>query len=292
MKKKIGIFILLVVGFVLFLFIRFAVLGSQNAFGKLKIISSPASTVFVNNVAIGKVPYEDKYKVGEYLLKLIPEDIASDTATWQRKIKVYKNAMTYVNLEMGSSDLTTAGDVMDVVKLDKMLAGDKGEVSIDTEPAGAIIYLDNDEKGVASVTLSDIPKGDHELSVFMPGFFRRTQKINVVPGYRINAYVKLAVDPNQSPAFKDIETKKASSSSAASDGSTSSAAGENAIKIFGTPEGTLNVREDASVDATKSATVNEGDTFNILEIKGTWYKIEYEDGKQGWISSEYTRKQE
>ena len=72
----------------------------------------------------------------------------------------------------------------------------------------------------------------------------------------------------------------------------SSVSGKNTIIVRGTPEGTLNVREDASVSATKSATVNEGDTFTILEEKSNWYKIEYSPGKQGWVSAEYTRKQE
>src|SRR3989339_368903 len=283
MKKKIGIFILLVVGFVLFVMVRFILLDTQNTTGKLKIVSYPASSVFINNVAIGKVPFEDKHKVGEFLLKLIPEENATQTASWQRKIKVYKNALTYVNVELGSTDLTTAGDIMDVTKMDKVLNGDKGEVSVETEPSGAIIYLDNDEKGVAPVILTDVLKGDHELSVFMPGFFRRTQKINVVPGYRINAYVKLAIDPNQSPSFKVEDIKKDASPSA----TPSSPSGGQKVVVRGTPEGFLNVREDATVTASKAAEVKEGDIFEVLEEKSSWYKIEYETGKQGWISSEY-----
>jgi len=288
MKKKIGIAGLLIVGFVLFLIIRYIVLSSQNVFGKLKIQSSPASSVFVNNVAIGKVPYEDKYKAGEYLLKLIPEDSATQTASWQRKIKVYKNALTYVNLELGSTDISTAGDVLDLAKMDKVLPGDKGEITVETEPAGALIYLDNDEKGVASVTLSEVPKGDHELSVFMPGFFRRTMKVNVVPGYRINAYIKLAVDPNQSPNLRIEETPQATQAAS----KIKPPADSFKVVVRGTPEGFLNVREDASVEAAKAAEVKEGDTFDVLEEKGTWYKIEYTSGSQGWISSEYTRKEE
>lgn len=288
MKKKIGVAALLVVGFLLFLIIRFAVLSNTNVYGRLKVVTSPASSVFVNNVAIGKVPYEDKYKAGEYLLKLIPEDSASETASWQRKVTVNKNTLTYVNIELGSADITTAGEVLDVAKTDKVLSGDKGEVSVDTEPSGAIIYLDNDEKGVASVTLSDVPKGDHELSVFMPGFFRRNIKINIVPGYHINAYVKLAVDPNQSPNLKIEELPVATQSANKTSGS-AAAAGAKKIKIFGTPEGFLNVRMDASVTASKAAEVKEGEIYSVLHEKGTWYEIEYANGQNGWISSEYTR---
>ncbi len=252
-------------------------------------MSSPVATIFINNVAIGKVPFEDKYKAGEYLLKLIPEENATQTASWQRKITIRKKSLTTVSVELGSNDISTAGDVFNVVKTDTAFGSDKGEVSVETEPTGAIVYLDNDEKGVAPAILSNISKGDHELSVLMPGFFRRTKKIVVASGYRVNAYMKLAVDPVQSPTFKIVDTiKDATPSSSA----TTTTSGGQTIVVKGTPEGTLNVREDATVTASKSATVNEGDKFSVLEEKSGWYKIEYISGKQGWISGEYTRKEE
>ncbi|MBI4973948.1 PEGA domain-containing protein [Candidatus Roizmanbacteria bacterium] len=289
MKKKIGILLLLLLGFFLFVAIRFFLIDTQNTFGELRIVSSPNATVFINNVAIGKIPFDDKYKAGEYLLKLIPEENATQTASWQRKITVRKKSLTTVSVELGSNDISTTGDVFDVAKTDTAFGSDKGEVSVETEPTGAIVYLDNDEKGVAPAILSNISKGDHELSVLMPGFFRRTKKIVAVPGYRVNAYMKLAVDPVQSPTFKIVDTIKDATPSS---NVPSTTPGKLTILVKGTPEGTLNVREDATVSASKSATVNEGDKFSVLEEKSGWYKIEYISGKQGWISSQYTKKQE
>ena len=101
--------------------------------------------------------------------------------------------------------------------------------------------------------------------------------------------MKLAVDPVQSPTFKIVDTIKDATPSSTT---TSTTSGKQTIVVKGTPEGTLNVREDATVTASKSATVNEGDKFSVLEEKSGWYKIEYISGKQGWISGEYTRKQE
>lgn len=290
MKKKIGIVMLLLTGFILFVFIRFALLNNQNAFGRLKVVTSPAATVFLNNVATGKVPYEDRMKAGEYLMKLIPEENATSTASWQHKIKVQNNTLTFVNVELGSTDISTGADVFDVVKLNKVLPGDKGQMYVETEPSGAIVYLDNDEKGVAPLVLSDVGKGDHEISIFMPGFFRRTQKINIVPGYQINAYVKLAVDPNQSPTF-NLEGSSSSSSSATQSAS-SAPSGKNQIEIIDTPTGWLRVRDDATINASESGRVNPGDKFEILEEKENWYKIAFDGNKTGWISKEYTRKLE
>ena len=234
MKKKVGILLLLLLGFFLFVVVRFFILETQNTFGELSIEASHGATVFINNVAIGKVPFDDKYKAGEYLLKLIPEENATQTASWQRKIIVRKRSRTAVSVELGSSDISTAGNVFDIAKTDTPtpLGSEKGEVNIETEPTGAIIYLDNDEKGVSPAILSNIPKGDHELSVIMPGFLRRTQKIIAVPGYRVNAYMKLSVDPVESPTFKIVDTIKDATPSS---GAISGAPGNQTIVVKGTP---------------------------------------------------------
>ena len=62
------------------------VFNNQNDYGRLKIISSPTVSIFLNSNMIGKTPFDDKYKVGDYLIKLIPEGTATDTASWNGKI--------------------------------------------------------------------------------------------------------------------------------------------------------------------------------------------------------------
>lgn len=284
MKGKIIFLLFLVVIFIIFIIFRFIIFDFQNTDGQLRIVSSPTSSVFINNVAIGKVPFDLKYKVGEYSLKLIPE--ATATATWQRKITINKKAVTYINVELGSSDLSTAGVIFNVVKSVAQTKKDTGELSIESDPPNALIYLDNDEKGVSSLDLVDIPKGDHELSVFMPGFIRHTQKVNINSGYKILAYVKLAIDPSQNPPLKSESKKEASESSIP----VKSIESGPSITIKGTPDGWLRVREEPSVNASESARVNEGDTFGLLEEKENWYKIKYDGTNEGWVSAEYTEK--
>ena len=112
MKKKIGILLLLLLGFFLFVAIRFFFLDTQNTFGQLRIMSSPVATIFINNVAIGKVPFEDKYKAGEYLLKLIPEGKCYPDRLLAEKDNNTKKSLTTVSVELGSNDISTAGDVL------------------------------------------------------------------------------------------------------------------------------------------------------------------------------------
>ena len=288
MKNKLMLLLVLVLMFVVFVVIRYFIFDKNNENGKLKVISSPGASIFINNTIIGKTPFDNNYKVGEYLLKLIPEGTATETASWNGKIKIYKNAMTYVNRELGSSDVTSSGEVFTTEKINSK--DPYGEVYVETDPQGAIITLDSDEKGTAPLILSSVLKGEHELSVYMPGFFRRTEKINVDSGYRVNASFKLALDATQTKL--EDKTKIASESSSNSS--------VKHIIIKNNEQGWLRVRADGLIDATEEAKVKVGEKYELLDEKTGWYKIKFNDNQnglvsgqfsEGWISSEYSTKE-
>lgn len=290
MKKKFLFLLLLILLFGAFLGYRFIVMDKQNAFGRVQVISTPQTSVFIEDQIVGQTPYEDKHKTGEFLIKLIPQGTASGAATWQGKVSVYKNALSYVNFELGKTDVETAGEIFTTTKMDK--GSDRGQISVETEPTGALVSLDNDEKGVAPLILDNVPAGDHELSVFMPGFFRRTKKINVDPGYKVNAWFKLGIDVNNQNK-KDTTQKEASGSASTKQKSTqpTPASDKLTIVINQTPLGYLRVREKPSIAASESAQVKPGTSFAVVDQESGWYKIEYEKGKEGWVSGEYTTKQ-
>jgi len=294
MKSKLSLLFILVLLFVGFVVVRYFIIDKQNEYGKIKIISSPTASVFINSTFIGKTPYEDKYKVGEFLLKLIPETTASDTASWNGKINIYKNALTYVNRELGSSDIASAGEIFTTTKMTKKPTNsDTGEIYVETEPQGAIVTLDSDEKGVAPALMENVLRGDHEISVFMPGFFRRTQKINVDPSFRVNAFFKLAIDQSSSFAKEsDDKTKTASNSGIVTN--------KTYVTIRENPQGWLRVRVDGSIDASESAKVKPGEKYEFLDEKTGWFKIKFNGSQiglvegsfaEGWVSSEYSSKE-
>jgi len=285
MKNKLILLSVLVVLFIAFIIIRYFIFNQQSNFGKLKVLSSPSATIFLNNLAVGKTPFEDKIKENEYLLKLIPEGTATDTASWQGKIRIYRNSLTYVDRELGSSDLTSAGVIFTTTKMvGKPQRAENGEIEVETEPAGAIVYLDNDEKGIAPLILTDVPKGDHELSVYNPGFFRRTQKINVDAGYRVIGKFKLAIDQSQKKIESEDKKEKETTKSADLK--------KTYVVVNDTPTGWLRVREEPSLAASEAAKVKPKDKFELLEEKNGWYKINYEKDKEGWISGQYAEKKE
>ena len=150
-------------------------------------------------------------------------------------------------------------------------------VYIETEPIGAIIKLDNDEKGVSPLLLSEVSKGAHEISISLPGYFPKIKKINIETGYRINAIFKLAIDQSQI-LEEDIASKSAEIE-----------VQENEIEIIETEVGFLRVRQEPNVNSEEVGRVNPGDIFKILEEASGWIKINYEPSKEGWVSKTYTK---
>lgn len=295
MKKKLLIVIGLVIIFIVVIFIRFFWIDRQNASGRIKILSSPAATIFINDVAIGKTPFEiSNQKVGEYSIKLIPDEADKNTVSWEGKIPVYKNTLTYVSRELGTSELTSAGEILTVVPMEEKPDGNNGEVLIETDPPGAIIYLDNDEKGIAPLKLDNVPAGDHELAVYMPGFFRRALKIKVEKGYQVKASFKLALDQTHKSLESELEAVRKQASAEAQqkeesedEETTEETTESTTIEILDTEVGYLNVRSEASVNGDIVTTVNPGEQYEYTDEENGWYYITVEDGSVGWVSGDY-----
>lgn len=295
MKKKFLFLLLLIVGFIVFIGVRFYTLNKTNQGGRLKITSAPSSSVFIDSAALGRTPFEQKMKEGEYTIKLIPEGVNAQTVSWQGKVKIYKDSMTVVNRELGSSDVSSAGEILTITKMETAPKnGNNGEVSIETEPSGAIVYLDNDEKGVSPLLMQDVLKGDHEISVFLPGFFRRTTKINVDGGNRTTAEFSLSVDATAKNVDElrkqklQAKEKEASDSAKAKEAATTSTTKK--VTIQSTPTGFLRVRQDPSTTSSEVARVKPDEKYELVEETDGWYKIKLDDGTVGWISSEFAVK--
>ncbi len=294
MKAKLALLFILVLGFVIFVTVKFFIFDKQNEIGKLKILSSPPASIFIDNVAIGKTPFENNYKTGEYILKLIPEGSATETASWNGKIQVYQNALTYVNRELGTSDINSAGEIFTTTRMKTSpKSGGYGEIDVNTDPQGAIVTLDNDEKGVAPLIMQDVPQGDHELSVYMPGFFRRTQKINVDTGYVVNASFKLAINQTEQAQLSPTPTLDQTATQSAA------LSGKTVVSINDNPQGWLRVRADASIDASEEAKIKTGGTYEYVDSQDGWYEIKFNGDEKdlvsgsfdtGWVSSEYATK--
>lgn len=69
---------------------------------------------------------------------------------------------------------------------------------------------------------------------------------------------------------------------------TPSVIAEAGVKILDTPTGFLRVR--ASIGGSEIGQVTPGETYPLVEEKSGWFAITFEEGKTGWISSDYAEK--
>jgi hypothetical protein len=306
MKQKVGFLIGIVLLFVVIGIIITVVRSRSPKQGELKVESQPTASVFLDEKHIGRTPIgKTSYKVnsGEYTLKITPDTGAVTLANFQEKIKISPNTLTYVDVILSESDLTTSSYVL---WLEKM-TGKKSELSVVTTPDGANVLLDDEPKGISPMIISDVTPGDHTLSVVSRGFITRTVKIKLNAGYRLIASIKLSLAPGGTAPTEDTtatgsgkpaETKptpKGSITGTPKVTPTKSTSAEPAkpyALIKDTPTGFLRVRSDAATTSAELARVKPGEKYSILDEKTDWFKIQLEATKSGWISSQYAQKVE
>lgn len=279
----------------------------------LQISSSPKSTVLLDGKEVGKTPYYDeKLQPLEYTLKLVPED--SKLVTWESKIKLNPEVLTVVNRELGIASETSTGEIL---ALEKISQKDISEVSIVTTPNLTNVKFDKQDQGQSPVLVKNVTPSDHEIQVSLPGYIDRTVKVRTVAGYRLNASIQLAALTTTinlpSPTTSMTSSPSATNSSKATNKTPSpqpsasplnspspsktstptSTPGvvtdPNKVLILDTPTGWLRVRETPG--GAEIGKVNPGEKYPyISEQAPDWVKIEYQTGKQGWVSSQYVKK--
>jgi len=299
MKKK----ILFVTGLVLILTL-FLLTGCQlPSFKKkkaaLQITSNPKTTVFLDEKHLGQTPFfDEKIKPGEYTLKLVPEQTDIVLSSWQTRVKLNPGILTVVNRNIGITEDESSGYVL---TLEKITDKEKTSMAIVTTPDSCVVNLDGEPKGFAPISLEDVSAGDHLLTISTPSYREETIKAKTVKGYKLTVSVQLAKGPEEekkpeaTESAKEDSTKKPESKKTPKEGlkeSTPSAEMEKPyVKIKETPTGWLKVRSEPSTaggDETVITKIKPGEVYKFIESNDTgWYKIEYEEGKQGWISGKY-----
>ncbi len=298
MKRKI-VFVLILIGLITGVGFVVKALGSRTPKqGELQVESAPVASIFLDNKNIGRSPYKDKVDAGEYTLKLVPESTTDQLSSWEGKVTVGSNLLTYVNADLSGSELSTA---VDVVWLEK-ITSQQAELSVTTNPDGATILVDDQTKGVTPLSIQDISPGDHTVSVTSLGFLTRTLKIKATPGYRLIANLKLALSPGSQIPSSSPSATPSPQASAKSTPKTSKTASSSAntvadpprpfVILQDTPTGFLRVRMEASTGASEAARVNPGEKYTIVDSKDGWYEIEYDGTNSGWVSAQYAEKVE
>jgi len=141
MKQKVFFLVILLVVIALIIGIVRMFVGKSPKQGDLRVDSTPVASVFLDNKHIGRTPLgatSFKVDAGEYTIKIVPESATTQYASWQGKIRITPNVLTYVNGTLAESELASA---IDVLWLEKT-TGAKGELSVTTTPDSATVMLD------------------------------------------------------------------------------------------------------------------------------------------------------
>lgn len=253
----------------------------STASAELKVVASPNATIFLDDKMIGKTPFDEKQKNGEYILKLIPEEASANFSTWQGKISLYPSVLTYVKRDLGPSELTSAGEIVTLEKIKTSTP----QISVSSTPDGLQVLIDGQERGISPLTVDSSP-GEHEVTVSATGFTARSIRIATIENYKVVVNFQLALSSVDQLQTLETPTEATQAGKIAT---TTPAASKPYVLIKDTPTGFLRVRLDASLAATEVAQLKPGDKVEFLEEKEGWFKVLYSDGKEGWVSQRYAQ---
>lgn len=278
MKK---IFLLLVpvfIAIIVFLMVTFFI---DPSFGKgaLQATSTPESNVYLDGKLIGKTPLckcelQDMLPSGVHDIKLIPT--SGDLSTYEERITITKSTLTVVDRTFNNS--SSEGSVINLTSLDNK---DSMELFVISFPDKSNVFLDNNIVGSTPLLLKDITQSDHDLTIKKDGYKDKTIKIRTALGYKLNVLVALGIN------LVSVVIPPASSPSA----EPKPAVAIQKVVILQTPTGDLNVRESGSLNSAKIGKVYPGDSFDLVDEKDNWFEIKLQDGKTGWISAIYAKKE-
>ncbi len=276
MKKVFYILIPFVIAILVFSLILLFMTRGKNK-GALQVTSTPAANVYLDGKFIGKTPvykYElsDLIDVGTYTIKLVP--IAGNFQPFEQKINISPKVLTVVDRTFAPLALSQ-GSIIDLTPIEDSKTT---QISVISFPDASQVFVDNNLAGQTPLLLKNVTESDHELRLVKEGYKDKIVKIKTVAGYKLEAVIFMGVD-------SQVATSSANPSSA------SAATTSSKVTILDTPTGFLRVRASASLGAAEVGQVKPGESYPLLDEQTGWYKIKLNNSKEGWISSQYAKKQ-
>lgn len=238
--------------------------------GGLLIETSPASTIYINGEEVGRTPYTSLRKAGEITLRLIPDSFGQPLSPFEEKINLVSGVETVVRRYFGDSREKTEGEIL---SFEKLPTKSETGIIVVTEPEGAQVLIDTVSKGTSPYSASSLESGVHTLKLSVNGYKDRSVELNLIKGFKLVAYVKLAkleIQENKVEEVKPVTQKL--------------------VKILSTPTGFLRVRSEASSSAKEVGQVKPGGEFGYLgeSEDGDWYKINFDEELEGWVTGQYS----
>ncbi|OGD83537.1 hypothetical protein A2165_04460 [Candidatus Curtissbacteria bacterium RBG_13_40_7] len=235
----------------------------SNKPAALQVTSTPEASVFLDGKHLGKTPFfSDQLKAGEYLLKITVSE-----ASFIDKITLTSGTLTVVNRELNNNFLAQSGETL-------WLKPSEDGLFISSLPQDADLTIDGKSYGKTPALVNGLTDGEHKVALSKPEYIEREFSIKTANDYQLIADVTLA-----SEVAKNFQTQA----------SPTPMLKVEKVEILKTPQGFLRVRAEPSLNAQEIGRVKTGDQLEIIQETKDWIKITFE-GKQGWISAQYTKK--
>jgi len=283
-KKLLFLLAVLLITAGLFLFVK--VLNSFKTPGKgaLQVTTNIKSKVFLNGEEIGTAPLckcneGETLPSGKYDLRIEPED--KTLSAFNSKISINGGVLTAVERTFLPGAYASAS-ILTLEKTDKS----KPELIITSLPDNVMVTIDSVSQGVTPFKTNSLSASEHELKLTKEGFQEKTLHIKMIENHR------LIIEDYLGNVNNDISLEDDGSGT---EENTSDPQNQEqkqdtiTVTILNTPTGFLRVREDAGIGFSEIGRVDVGSSYILLSEKDGWYEIEFEEGKTGWISSQYAR---
>lgn len=273
---------------------------SRPGTGALQVSSTPKATVYIDGEQVGITPFfTDKIESGEHTIKLVPETTIDNLTTWEGKVNLAPGIVTAINRTLGPTESESSGYIISLEKISNRNAASLAVVSI---PDGAVVNINGEPKGFAPTLDEGLTPGNYQVVVSSAGYEEKNITAQIVAGYKLTVSVKLAqkiegiAEATPSGELEEEEKKEEEEVSPSPSPKGSPKASpippdKPYVRIKDTPTGWLKVRSEPSSakgDETVLTKVDVGEMFPYLnEEKNGWYKIEYEEGEEGWVSGVY-----
>jgi len=280
--KKILIPILVLVFiFSIFLIISYF-LNRNSGKGALQVTSVPKSKVYVDGKLIGETPlckceYPNMLDVGQHDIKLIPQQEGLDS--FEEKIIISSSVLTVVDRTFGNGALSEGS----VITLNKIADKNDAQLLIISFPDNVQVFLNNSLIGNTPIALKNQTESDHEIKLTKEGYKDKIIRIRAIKGYRLEATTFLAIG--------QTSTQSAQPTQSPLEPTPTAAVKLTKVTISQTPTGFLRVRDNSSLAGNQIGEVKPGEIYDLLNETAGWYQIKLEDGKIGWISSQYATKE-
>lgn len=281
--KRVLLFLLPPFFAIIAFFLLIVFLNRESSYGALQVTASLKSKVYLDGKLIGETPLckcegKSMLETGSYTLRLVPNE--GNIVPYEEKITIGGSVLTVVDRIFGDGALSEGK----VITMTKIPRSQNAEAYVLSFPEGVKVFVDNVESGKTPLRQQNLTVSDHELRLAKDGYREKTVRIRTVAGYRVTVVVTLGILPN-------LTSSTASLSAETLIASTSALPSVTKVIILNTPTGFLRVRESGSLAAAEVGKVSPGDTFDLLDEKDGWFSIKLADGKVGWISNQYVKKQ-